>query len=110
MCSRRNYLLEVFPTGGSFPLNIHPSESYSGDGKLLQEENGENGKYCASYYLFTYLHFSYFSSSIFVGRKNGRKVSFHDDRRLEEKALQGTSSVTKFLKLEMTRDGFPYLT
>lgn len=26
-----------------------------------KEKNGENGKYCASYYLFTYLHFSFFS-------------------------------------------------
>lgn len=24
-------------------------------------KNGENGKYCASYYLFTYLHFSFLS-------------------------------------------------
>lgn len=24
---------------------------------FIQDENGENGKYCASYYLFTYLHF-----------------------------------------------------
>lgn len=63
MCSRRNYLLKVFPAGGSFPLlNIHPSESLCRRWKFLRlwEENGENGKYCASYYLFTYLHFSLF--------------------------------------------------
>jgi hypothetical protein len=30
---------------------------------FLQDENGENGKYCASYYLFTYLHFFFFLPS-----------------------------------------------
>lgn len=111
MCMRWNYLLKrrrknSLRADPSSPL--HPSIPDSGSEDCQHREaNGENGKYCASYYLFTYLHFSSFilhSVARNAWNKKEGKVSSRDDLWRHGNCPLGAScsasSVTKFHKLE----------
>lgn len=104
------YEMELFtesiPSGWILSTQLltmnHPFLSFSPFSSAVKNfvgRNGENGKYCASYYLFTYLHFSFF----FLHHPLERAEATSIFSRL---CPLGMFSVTKFHKLATTERVF----